>query len=159
MRNSLSLMALPLRGKPRSGKGCTGQSAGMSFIFVLTAERRPALLWRIISILTLVHPRATSWPSPPKGGARVCANKALHFHLSLYHPAKLATIVATPLSGCAGLTQREASHSILRSLPLPYSTAITDSRYFERHCVPSSSAVTDSLDFRVADAPLQIQFA
>ncbi len=25
-----------------------------------------------------------------------------------------------PLSGCAGLTQREASHTILRSLPLPY---------------------------------------
>ena len=38
-----------------------------------------------------------------KGGARVCANKDLHFHLSLYHPAEPATIVATPLSGCAGI--------------------------------------------------------
>ena len=48
---------------------------------------------------------------------------------------------------------------ISASLTLSYSTAITDSRYFARHCVPSSTAVTDSLDFQVADAPLQIQFA
>ena len=46
-----------------------------------------------------------------------------------------------PLSGCAGLPQREACHLVLRSLPLPYSTAITD-----------------SLDSQVTHVPLRIQF-
>ena len=91
----------------------------MSLIFVLTAERRPALPWRIISILTLVHPRAAvaalspqesvsrNFQSPtapykfrslatPKGGARVCGGKALHYHLSLYQLAELAAGAATP---------------------------------------------------------------
>ena len=34
-----------------------------------------------------------------------------------------------------------------------------DSLHFARRFAPSSTAVTDSLDFQVADAPLQIQFA
>ena len=34
-----------------------------------------------------------------------------------------------------------------------------DSLHFARRFAPSTTAVTDSLDFRVADAPLQIQFA
>ena len=34
-----------------------------------------------------------------------------------------------------------------------------DSLHFACRFAPSSTAVTDSLDFRVADAPLQIQFA
>ena len=34
-----------------------------------------------------------------------------------------------------------------------------DSLHFVRRCAPTSTAVTDSLDFQVADAPLQIQFA
>ena len=34
-----------------------------------------------------------------------------------------------------------------------------DSLQFVRRCAPTSSAVTDSLDFQVADASLQIQFA
>ena len=48
---------------------------------------------------------------------------------------------AAPLSRSAGLAQREASHLVLRSLPLPYSTAITD-----------------SLDSQVTHVPLRIQF-
>ena len=36
---------------------------------------------------------------------------------------------------------------------------VGDSLHFVRRFAPTSSAVTDSLDFRVADAPLQIQFA
>ena len=46
-----------------------------------------------------------------------------------------------PLSGCAGLPQREVCHLVLRSLSLPYSTAITD-----------------SLDSQVTHVPLRIQF-
>jgi len=34
-----------------------------------------------------------------------------------------------------------------------------DSLHFARRFAPSTTAVTDSLDFQVADAPLQIQFA
>ena len=34
-----------------------------------------------------------------------------------------------------------------------------DSLHFVRRSAPSPTAVTDSLDFQVADAPLQIQFA
>ena len=52
------------------------------------------------------------------------------------HSGELATSGGHPLSGCAGLLHGKASHTILRSLPLPYSTAITDSQYFARHCVP-----------------------
>ena len=67
----------------------------------------------------------------------------------------------------------ETTHWIFRSLMLPYkssshsaSTAVTDSLDFRVADAPlqiqfasASTAVTDSLDFRVADAPLQIQFA
>ena len=41
------------------------------------------------------------------------------------------------------------THWIFRSLMLPYKSSSHS----------ASTAVTDSLDFRVADAPLQIQFA
>ena len=41
------------------------------------------------------------------------------------------------VAGATTFTQRESCHWILRSLLLPYSTAITDSQYFARHCVPS----------------------
>ena len=41
------------------------------------------------------------------------------------------------------------THWIFRSLVLPYKSSSHS----------ASSAVTDSLDFQVADAPLQIQFA
>ena len=42
----------------------------------------------------------------------------------------------SPLSGCAGLSPQESvSHDSQVTL-LPYSTAITDSQYFARHCVP-----------------------
>ena len=58
------------------------------------------------------------------------------------HSAELAASGGHPLSGCAGLTQREACHWILSRLTAPYSTAITD-----------------SLDSQVAIAPLRIQFA
>ena len=46
-----------------------------------------------------------------------------------------------------GLCRRVASHRE------------NDSLHFVRRSAPSSTAVTDSLDFQVADAPLQIQFA
>ena len=53
------------------------------------------------------------------------------------------TAFATPLSGCAGLPPKgETTH---------YDLCVASA--------PSSTAVTDSLDFQVADAPLQIQFA
>ena len=65
------------------------------------------------------------------------------------------------------------THWIFRLLMLPYkssshsaSTAVTDSLDFQVADAPlqiqfasASTAVTDSLDFQVADAPLQIQFA
>ena len=51
--------------------------------------------------------------------------------------------LATPYPGCAGLPPKgETTH---------YDLCVAGA--------PSSSAVTDSLDFQVADAPLQIQFA
>ena len=43
-----------------------------------------------------------------KGGARVCANKAFHFHLLLYHPTEPATIVATPYSGQCHLVKKKS---------------------------------------------------
>ena len=58
-----------------------------------------------------------------------------------FHPLDYTHAGRTPLSGCAGLSQREACHLVLRSLPLPYSTAITD-----------------SLDSQVTHVPLRIQF-
>ena len=89
--------------------------------------------------------------SPPLAGGRCCrqapkgaaaeVGKAIMSHLSMYHSADSATCGGHPLSGCAGLSQREACHLVLRSLPLPYSTAITD-----------------SLDSQVTHVPLRIQF-
>ena len=114
-----------------------------------------------------MHPRATSWPSPPQGGARryvltTCVTKgtwdsAKAFFLWKAEALQRASEPGSYLS--ITCPTGETTHWILRSLMLPYSTAITDSQYFARHCVPSSTAVTDSLDFQVADAPLQIQFA
>ena len=54
--------------------------------------------------------------------------------------------------------RREGKHVTLTSYLSPPKGETT--HYILRVAsAPSSSAVTDSLDFRVADAPLQIQFA
>ena len=60
----------------------------------------------------------------------------------------------------------ETTHYILRVASAPSPTAVTDSLDFQVAGAPlqiqfasASTAVTDSLDFQVADAPLQIQFA
>ena len=60
----------------------------------------------------------------------------------------------------------ETTHYILRVSGAPSTTAVTDSLDFQVADAPlqiqfasASTAVTDSLDFRVADAPVQIQFA
>ena len=64
------------------------------------------------------------------------------------------------------LSRGETTHYILRVASAPSTTAVTDSLDFQVadaslqiQLASASSAVTDSLDFRVADAPLQIQFA
>ena len=50
---------------------------------------------------------------------------------------RIGSLRGSPLSGYAGLSPRESvSHDSQVAL-LPYSTAITDSQYFARHCVPS----------------------
>ena len=91
---------------------------------------------------TLLSPRLRGKVLPPgtKGGV-AGTGKALIPHLIRYHPAELATCGGHPLSRFAGLSQMEACHLVLRSLPLPYSTAITD-----------------SLDSQVTHVPLRIQF-
>ena len=65
-----------------------------------------------------------------------------------------------------GISPRwEACHWIFRSLrfltnPVPLPPQGETTHYILRVAsAPSSTAVTDSLDFQVADAPLQIQFA
>ena len=61
-------------------------------------------------------------PQAPKGGsAGMVKNTYVSYppcFLLLNGPPSVA-----PLSGCAGLTQREASHTILRSLLLPYESS------------------------------------
>ena len=64
------------------------------------------------------------------------------------------------------LPKGETTHYILRVASAPSSSAVTDSLDFRVADAPlqiqfasASTAVTDSLDFQVADAPLQIQFA
>ena len=67
---------------------------------------------------------------------------------------------------CSSPPKGETTHYILRVASAPSSSAVTDSLDFRVADAPlqiqfasASTAVTDSLDFQVADAPLQIQFA
>ena len=61
----------PLEGKCRvAAKGCTRQSVEM--IRKGSPDRQTAAcFWGMpLAVFATVHPRATSWPSPPQGGAR-----------------------------------------------------------------------------------------
>ena len=92
-----------------------------------------------------MHPRATSWPSPPQGGARryvltTCVTSAAWRRAlaSFLRKAEALQRASEPGSYLSIVCPTgETTHWILRSLMLPYSTAITDSQYFARHCVPS----------------------
>ncbi len=69
----------PLEGKCRAAaKGCTRQSVKM--IRKGSPDRQTAACLGGVSFeaLAVVHPRATLWPSPPKGGARVSGALCSH---------------------------------------------------------------------------------
>ena len=74
---------------------------------------------------------------PLKGKQDVTGLPSCFLSTHAKHSAELATFGGSPLSHFAGLSPRESvSHDSQVAL-LPYSTAITDSQYFARHCVPS----------------------
>ena len=121
--------------------------AGMIPSFHGASEREPRNLppecclaagsfaWSFISPLALVQPFPLRGPSP-QGETRRDGTPLLLLKHDKYS-AELATFGGSPLSGFAGLSPRESvSHDSQVAL-LPYSTAITDSQYFARHCVPS----------------------
>ena len=120
----------------------------------------------------LLRPTWRSYAGPPQWHykAPLCCEllmKGLFFR-ALFFPRLRGK------SGAARIGGGECSEPVSRMLILPYDTESNSrnadfisispkgetTHYILRVAsAPSTTAVTDSLDFRVADAPLQIQFA
>ena len=101
--------------------------------------------------------------------------EACHWILSrLWLPANRVTRFPVEKSGAAGKGEASAAnqsaecllcHMTLKANPVTLTSYSLPPKGETTHYIlrvaiaPSSTAVTDSLDFQVADAPLQIQFA
>ena len=110
----------------------------------------PACLSRLpcvsFVILSVVHPRATAWPSPPQGGARI-STKILHFVQNdgpgRKSPQRVASFPApmTPMQHRPLSFRAEGSTKMMKSF---HEVSETESRNLPPLCCPLASPLPPS---------------